>query len=56
MNFNTILLLLDIPNNFTNADNEPINTADGFIYEINKQTDKRACTSCRCNDDVINHI
>jgi len=55
MNFNTILCRLGIdPDNFINADNEPIKTAEGFIYEAKQRTDKRTCPNCGCMEAVIN--
>lgn len=55
MNFNTILYRLGIaPDNFLNADNEPIKTGDGFIYEVRQRTDQRTCPFCERTDTTIN--
>ena len=55
MNFNTILYRLGIdPDNFINADNEPIKTDDGFIYEVRQRTDQRTCPYCGHTKSIIN--
>lgn len=56
MNFNTILDRLGIdPDNFINADNEPIKTAEGFIYEVRQRTDQRTCPYCGSVDAFVNN-
>ena len=56
MNFNTILYRLGMnPENFVNADNEPIKTEDGFVYEVRQRTDQRLCPNCGSVKTVINN-
>ena len=55
MNFNTILYRLGIdPDNFINAENEPIKTAEGFIYEVRQKTEERKYPHCQSDRTVIN--
>lgn len=55
MNFNTILKRLGFdPNDFINEEVEPIETDDGFIYEVRQRTDVRVCPNCGSVSAYIN--
>ena len=54
MDFNTLLLRLGIsPTNFTNKENAPIQTQNGFIYEVEQSKEERTCPFCGCNHSRI---
>lgn len=57
MNFITILYRLGIdPDIFVNADNDPVKTADSFIYEVKQKSDSRICIHCgSCNTIIHDH-
>lgn len=54
MNFNTILYRFGLnPDNFINEDRDPIETDDGFIYEVRQRTDIRLCPYCKSNKAYV---
>jgi len=55
MDYNTLLLRLGLdPINFVNKLNEPIQTATGFIYEVEQVVKDRTCPNCQGINSYIN--